>query len=336
MIKTKQIFIVGSSRSGTTMMGRILGINTNVFTFRELHFFGKIWTNNRNHKLTRQDQIDLLSRLFCIQQNGIFNQNNFSEFNTKSNQFLSSEKKNPLELYRLFLENITEENNAQIACEQTPQNLYYIEEILNYFPNAKVINLVRDQRDVLFSQKNKWKRRFLGAKSIPLFEAIRSYINYHPILTARVWNSSLSWTIKYINHPRVKIIKFEDLLNHPEEKVKNICEFLRIDFKYEMLKVPIIGSSIENDSESILMIDNSKINRWKKGGLSDGEIYLSQKFSSRMMDEFGYDKKEFLIPPLSVVFYLITFVFKLVLAFLFNIHRMGNLIEIIRKRFFIK
>ena len=103
-----------------------------------------------------------------------------------------------------------------------------------------------------------------------------------------------------------------------------------------MLKVPIIGSSIENDSESILMIDNSKINRWKKGGLSDGEIYLSQKFSSRMMAEFGYDKKEFFIPPLSVVFYLISFVFKLVLAFLFNIHRMGNIVEIIRKRFFVK
>ena len=79
MIKTKQIFIVGSSRSGTTMMGRILGLNSNVFTFRELHFFGKLWTNNSNQKLIRKDQIDLLSRLLCIQKNGIFNQNNYSE-----------------------------------------------------------------------------------------------------------------------------------------------------------------------------------------------------------------------------------------------------------------
>ena len=36
---------------------------------------------------------------------------------------------------------------------------YHLEEILQFFPNAKVINLVRDQRDVLLSQKNKWKRR---------------------------------------------------------------------------------------------------------------------------------------------------------------------------------
>ena len=52
MSKAKQIFIVGSSRSGTTMMGRILGNHSDVFTFKELHFFGTIWTNNSDKKLT--------------------------------------------------------------------------------------------------------------------------------------------------------------------------------------------------------------------------------------------------------------------------------------------
>ena len=38
MTKARQIFIVGSSRSGTTMMGRILSNHKDVFTFKELHF----------------------------------------------------------------------------------------------------------------------------------------------------------------------------------------------------------------------------------------------------------------------------------------------------------
>ena len=333
---TKQIFVVGSSRSGTTMMGRILGNTSGVFTFRELHFFGAIWTNNGNQELTKKDQIDLLSRLFCIQEKGLFNQNNFSEFNAKSEQLLSAGVKNPLEIYRLFLETITAENCTQIPCEQTPQNLYYLEEILQFFPNAKVINLVRDQRDVLLSQKNKWKRRFLGAGAIPLSEALRSYVNYHPILTAKVWNSSLSCTAKYLNHPKVKIVKFENLLSDSENVVKDICEFLKIDFHEKMLNVPVIGSSTENDAKSELIIDSSKINKWKKGGLSNGEIYLSQNLSSKMMDKFGYEKKEFFIPPLSLVFYLILFPLKLGFAFLLNIHRMGNIAEVIKKRFFVK
>ena len=46
--------------------------------------------------------------------------------------------------------------------------------------------MIRDPRDVMLSQKNKWKRRFLGAKQIPLREVVRSYVNYNPILISDV------------------------------------------------------------------------------------------------------------------------------------------------------
>ena len=49
--------------------------------------------------------------------------------------------------------------------------MYYNKNILYYFPNAKVINMVRGQRDVLLFQRNKWKKRFLGILRIPLSEA---------------------------------------------------------------------------------------------------------------------------------------------------------------------
>jgi hypothetical protein len=336
MSDSKQIFILGSSRSGTTMMSRILANNPSIFSFRELHFFGTLWTNNSNQKLTKKHQIDLLSRLFCIQKNGLFNQNKNQNLYAKSENLLTDGVKDPLEIYELFLETIAAENSAEIACEHTPKNLYYINEILQFFPNAKVINLVRDQRDVLLSQKNKWKRRSLGAQAIPIFEALRSYLNYHPILTAAVWSSSLTITSKYLNNARVKIIRFEDLIKDSKNEVRGICKFLQIDFKEEMLNVPVIGSSTENDTIKKLKLDSSKVNKWKKGGLSQGEIYLSQKFSSKMMRKFGYKKKEFCIPPFSIFFYFLIFPVKLVLAFIFNVHRMGNIVEVIKKRFFIK
>ena len=336
VIDTKQIFVVGSSRSGTTMMGRILGKSPNVFTFRELHFFGSLWTNKGNQDLIKEDQIDLLSKLLSIQENGLFHQHDLSLFYDRSEQLIGQEITNPLKIYRLFLKTITDDNFAQISCEQTPQNLYYLDEILDFFPNAKVINLVRDQRDVLLSQKNKWRRRFLGAKGIPISEALRSYFNYHPILTAKVWNSSLVCTSKYLKHPKVKVVKFENLLSDSENVVKDICSFLKIDFHENMLKVPVIGSSTESDAKSDLIIDRDKINKWKKGGLSNGEIYLSQKVSSEMMDKFGYKKKVFPKPPLSLLFYLLMFPLQLVFAFLLNISRIGNFVEVIQKRFFIK
>jgi hypothetical protein len=196
--------------------------------------------------------------------------------------------------------------------------------------------MVRDQRDVLLSQKNKWKRRFLGASAIPLAEAIRSYINYHPLLTAKVWNSSLEHSAKFIGNSRVKVIKFEELLVDSEIVIKELCKFMQIDFQEEMLKVPVVGSSTEQDTKNELLIDSSKIEKWKSGGLSSAEIYLSQLMSKSMMQEFKYELQKFRFPPLLTLFYLVTFPIKLALAFSLNIKRMGNIIEVVKKRFFVK
>jgi hypothetical protein len=229
---------------------------------------------------------------------------------------------------------MSNEKKSIISCEQTPKNMYYLNEILAFFPQAKVINMVRDQRDVLLSQKNKWKRRFLGSSKIPLSEAIRSYINYHPILTSKIWNSSLEHSAKYFDNERVKIVKFEELLAKSEFVVKEICNFLAIDFHPKMLNVPVVGSSTEQDNKDNFLIDSSKIEKWKKGGLNSAEIYLSQLISHKMMSKFSYHLEKFQLPPLLSVFYIITFPVKLGLAFLLNIKRMGNMVEVINKRFF--
>ena len=337
MSNVKHIFIVGSSRSGTTMLSRILGNHSDIFTFKEIHFFGTIWTKSSNKNLNKQEQIDLLSRLFCIQENGLFKQDNISDFNEKARIVLANKNiENPLSVYELFLAEITSHNESSIACDQTPKNIYYLNEILSYFPEAKVINMIRDQRDVLLSQKNKWKRRFLGASEIPLSESIRSYINYHPILTAKIWSSSLEYSKNFIKNTSVRVVKFEVLLDNPTVSIREICQFLEVDFQDNMLRVPVIGSSTEKDTKDKFLIDSTKIEKWKNGGLNDAEIYLSQFVSKIMMQQFTYHLKKFRFPPPLTLFYLLTFPIKLALSFLLNIRRMRSVIEVVKKRFFAK
>jgi len=332
MKNTKYIFIVGSSRSGTTMISRVLNENKSIFSFQELHFFSQFYSNRKNDKLDYKLSLEMLSTLFNRQEHGIFTNNTNKKFNTLASSLIS-EKVNysHFEIFRIFIDYILKQNDKKIACLQTPNNLFYIKDILEEYPNSMAINMVRDNRDVLLSQKNKWRRKFLGAKGIPLFESFRSMFNYHPITTSLVWNSSLRVTERFTNNQRFKVIRFEDFISSPIDKCKEICNFLSVEFHDKMLSVPNIGSSTKKDEHSLL-IDSTKIYKWKKGGLNKAELFLAQYLSRYFMQKYQYEKMNFIFPPISLLFYFITFPITSFIAFCFNLGRISSVIDIIRSK----
>jgi len=330
--KTKQIFIVGNSRSGTTMMGRILDNHSDIFTFKELHFFGQLWSSKDQSKILSQKQaVELCSRLLCIQEFGILNQEKPTQFVNVSETIIKRSNLTPLEVFKLFLSHVTSKNNNIISCNQTPRNVFYINEILQNFPNTKIINMVRDPRDVLLSQKNKWRRRYFGASGIPFREAIRSYFNYHPITISKIWNTSIN-SVKTSKSDRIKTVRFEDLILNDKSTLIDLCQFLGIKFNEDMLKVPNIGSSTGLDNNNLLGFDKSKIGRWKNGTLSSSEIYICQKICKQNMYENNYNPKPFSSPPLLIIISILTFPFKIFISFLLNLHRIKNIKELVTKR----
>jgi len=330
---TKQIFVVGNSRSGTTMMGRIIGKHSSVFTFKELHFFGQLWSSKDENKLLgKNESIKLFSKLLSIQEFGIFQQNNPSQFDEISESVLDKKSYSSIDIFNSFLNYSAEQNNSVIPCDQTPRNVFYIQEILDNFPDAKIVNMVRDPRDVLLSQKNKWKRRYFGASGIPFREAIRSYFNYHPITISKIWNTSILNVKKFEKEKRVKTIKFEDLLLHPKSTISELCRFLELDFDENMLMVPNIGSSTNLDKDSASGIDKSKIGNWKKGGLNLSEMYICQKMCRENMSFYEYENRVFNLMPLFTIISIFTFPIKIGISFILNLHRIKNFKELIQKR----
>lgn len=328
------IFIVGNSRSGTTLLGRILGLNDSVFTFHELHFFEQLWSvKDKIHHVNYDTAVTLYAKLLKNQRSGYLSADSFTKYNTAARNAFKNFN-TPIHKHHIFEQFLKEEarlNSKTIPCEQTPRNVLYIEELLELYPDSKIIAMVRDPRDILLSQKRKWKRRFLGAKNIPLSESFRSWINYHPITISKLWRINTHIITQYENHPSVLMVRFEDLIASPEKTIQKVCTFLSIKYSSNMLSVPTVGSSNASDGKN-LGINSQNAGNWMKGGLTSSEIYYCQQLCKTEMAILKYDHVPLQINVLGLSLSAITFPIKLTLALTLNIKRMKNIRDSLQRR----
>ena len=336
------------------MMGRILGKHPEIYTFGELHFFGQLWApaSKESHApigtLSEQKTVELAAKLLCIQRAGYRTHGNFREFVAEAEDFLAElpeYPKTPAQLFSTFLRYETFRNGKTIPCDQTPRNVFYIEDILRFYPQAKVINMIRDPRDVLLSQKRKWKRRFLGGSDMPIKETFRDWINYHPITISRIWHTAITAADKFVDNERVASIYFEKLLTYPEETVSHLCDFVGIEYSASLLKVPQVGSSVNTDKPQQLGINSNRANNWQNRSnreqeiaptrgskLSSAEIYINQKLNRALMEKHSYVPISIRPNILRLTVSILSFPIKLVGAFVCNLDRIKNIRETLKRR----
>lgn len=243
----KTIFVVGNSRSGTTMMGRILGANNEVFTFRELHFFEQLWDPAQDDgPLDDRRAVALATRLLTIQRDGYYTPKDPALYVNEAREIIKRlpRTRTGREVFAAFLEHEALIHGKSVPCDQTPRNIYFWREILATYPDAFIVHIVRDPRDVLLSQKGRWKRRNLGASNMPRGEVLRSWVNYHPITISAMWISGIRAAGDLESYPRTVTVRFEDLVDGAEESIKKICKVLGLSFQPEMLQVPRVGCDI--------------------------------------------------------------------------------------------
>ncbi len=329
------IFVVGNSRSGTTMMGRILNNHERVHTFPEIHFFEQLWSGKDKDKILSSDEaLKLAALLLNISREGYFAKRHAEDFFSEAKPIVQSIAPVEITSLKIFSAVILSEakrNGKEKPCDQTPQNVFYIREILDAFPKSFFIVMVRDPRDVLLSQKRKWRRRFLGGTHATWFETLRAWTNYHPITISKLWNSAIRAGEK-VKDERVMTVRFESLLNDSDKMIAAICSFLGITFSPALKEVPQIGSSSGADKKEVKGINADRAQSWNKGGLNKTEIWFCQRTCTAYMKQLGYTNEKISPNPFLVIFYYFIFPVKLAFALLLNLHRMKNIMETIRKR----
>ena len=332
------VFVVGPSRSGTTLMSRVVSRSGRFRALSEVHFFERLWTPSQgNGVMTADAATTLAARLIHTQHKGLFyKQGTTHDHDVEARDVVAAvgENRTPLAIYGEFLVAQARRHGGESGCDQTPRNVFFLKEILAEFPQARVIVMIRDPRAVMLSQKNKWRRRSLGESALPRREVVRSWSNYHPLVTARLWKGAVEAGERAAQgDSRVLIVRFEDLLSDSEATVRRVAQHCDVEYVDAMLDVPQVSSSLASDDHTERGLRTEMADAWRAhGGLSTTEIKLCEKVAGEAMQRHAYDRDDASVNPAVLSGWYAMLPVKLSVAAAMNAKQIGNPIVAVRRR----
>jgi hypothetical protein len=247
------------------------------------------------------DEMDIAAAIFACQEQGILAARIAPAHRRAATELvdgLGDASTNPAVLFAAAVHQLAQTAGKQIPCEQTPRYIFYARALLEIYPAAQIVHMVRDPRAVMASQKMRWQRRRLAADGVkvPRYQSLRVWVNYHPYTVARLWSQATSAALALAQHPRVTLVKFEDLLQQPEATVRQLCGRLGLSYEAGMLDVGQINSSHQSSAGGARRgLQTAAIDTWRQI-LSRTEAAIAERRSGQLMDRFGYKSSAAVAP----------------------------------------
>jgi hypothetical protein len=187
----------------------------------------------------------------------------------------------PANLLRAIIEVHAIRSSKLRAGEKSPQHLQHIPTILRHLPDAKIICVLRDGRDVVRSLMDTPWAIPKNPRRLRLF-CIR-------------WNDAVEQTIHYqrtLPPDRFMTVKFEDILRQPKSELEKICGFIGETFESTQLE-PAQPSGVIPDwekkwkSKASEMLDPGRIEAWRKSA-DQKQIWVMNSMMGTMLERMGY------------------------------------------------
>lgn len=288
------IFIIGCGRTGSKIYLQTLNSHPDVGIGYEMHLI------NPWYKFISSDNLSLIKKFFPLKDNkdvemlidslyseklnGSFwkHLRNNVEKDDVRNGFRSSDK-NIESLLRTLLVETAKSKDGIIIGSKFPLHFAYVHKLKEWFPDCKIIHSMRDPRAILSSELKKSNK-----PNYPLIKGYKSLydlgiITY--VIIQWTWAIDCHFYYKKRYHDDYKLIKFENIVSNPVDEIKDLCNFLGIDFKREMLEINVRGSSHENIKRS--GFDPNKISKWESK-LPERYTKIIEFILSNKMKKIGY------------------------------------------------
>lgn len=221
--KLEPFFIVGSGRSGNTLLRRILNNHTALFIPPETYEIGI--SIEQFKSFNRIGWTNLVKLIYAnFQFNATFDSFKMNSLDSLCKSIVKCELSRQsmahiLDAFYLEYRKVHDIKSIRWG-DKTPLNTFYMEEILEVFPQAKFVHIIRDPYDAIYS-----------------YVESGIYSNYTD--AAMRWRVSVekakNFSRKYL-HCYYEL-EYENLVDKPEIYIIEICHFLEINYEKNMLKM---------------------------------------------------------------------------------------------------
>lgn len=248
-------FVVGTQRSGTTLLYQILNSHPELFCVNECDSLYPYFQSDRPNLA---GLLDLLCWRCDLEPS-------FWE-KTPANS--------AVEMINLAFEAAAQRNGAGRWGIKDPQMTYFLDTLRRVYPEAQFLIIYRDPRAVCNS--------YLKTKTVA-----------NVFAGAHLWQQEIRLQREFLqaNPTNTFLVQYEHLLDHFEESVQKICAFYGVASTQDMLKFYQQPSTakIHQGNENITKpIQAQKKEEWRKY-LTPKQIGVIQSVCGPLMEELGYE-----------------------------------------------
>ncbi|MFW5793380.1 MAG: sulfotransferase family protein [Bacteroidota bacterium] len=225
----QKIFILGNPRSGTSLFRLMLNQHSEIVAPPESGFLQ--WWYHKYNDWTKKDNFSNRLELFL---NDLFTSKKIETWvldREKLKNFIIA--KNPADYGTLigcvYLAYKSQSDNIRVIADKNNYFISHIPELKSIWPDAKFIHLIRDGRDVACSyiDVDKLKTDSPYKPKLP--------INIEQIANEWIKNNRTIAQLHKENSENYFLIKYEDIISKTQKALRGVCDFLDLNFEYNML-----------------------------------------------------------------------------------------------------
>jgi hypothetical protein len=301
--RAEAVFIVGVSRSGTTLLRRVLDRHSLIAIATENHYLGHLlsWEGARHYfrrvgDLRDDAAVHRLAELIYspeLQRRSRWRQ--LSPYwrwltgkvpRAEMEARLLATDRSERGIFMAFLRVYADRRGKVIVGEKTPAHLAYVDTLLDWFPGGRVLHIMRDPRAVFVSEL---RRRAERAEGVPYRQLTRVPALLEGFVLLEVtwaWAAAVGRHRSFArrHRDRYRLLRFEDLVTAPEETLADICDFLGVELEPAMLdqKVTSRGALVGQAG-----FDPGAADRWR-GSIRWRDEMAIDRLLGRRIAEMGY------------------------------------------------